>query len=1095
MSNELENESIILIDEQRKSSFNQDTQKLANSVKEFVENFYPAYTVFDIEHISLEKSWDFLREFMFYKIIDCTINKTDDVFKFFAEKMQKFFMTAYALKRAVCYGIISYAGKTSLVIGLQKSSDVVPKRIIEGLFPGINLEEFKDFDVTKYNSLGHSFDEKTEKDRYVGCISGIPALKIDGEYLPKDISSLMRSLNGENYTVMVVCKPLKSDVIQNKIDIATRIHDDSFAVSKRTLSYSSGDSVGTTRTETHTESDGTTVTETKTCGMNGVLHGAAAGAGIGFVAGTIIPGAGNVAGAVGGAILGGLVALITGINFSKSKSKSESRTVSDGYSDAVSKTINENESISGEIQNGFALELMKMCENIMERCKTGRNIGMWETMVSYSSESEIASDIIKGSVYSEMTSRVPEVLPPLIFSYKDSFYKDGVKDFRKIHNQHLLLPENFLKNDSSKLTSFVTSEELCGICTIPTDTTVGFAVYKSKDYQLDCFNEEDSTPIGKICEFNRPVENAFFALSNEDLNKHTFVCGITGSGKTNTVKKILESVNVPFLVLEPAKKEYRNLKIESSHVYSLGRTELNCLRMNPFYIMQGVSLQQHIDLLKDLFSVSFSFYGPMPYIMEKCLNNIYLKKGWNLTLGIHPYFSNNSSVEKIFTKNSLKEFYENPTHKYLFPTMQDLKEEINRYVELEMPYEGEVKGNIRGALQARIESLCISSKGYIFNTFQPLNVDDMLKESAVIELEGLADDSDKAFALGLLIIYINEARAVEKELNDSKDLKHILVIEEAHRLLTKVSTEKNEDLGNPKGKAVEHFTNLLAEMRSYGQGVIIAEQIPTKLAPEVIKNTSNKIVHRLVAKDDQEIMANTVGIELENAIYLGGLKTGYSICHKEGMLQPVSVRIEEIKSQNSKNDASLYFENLDSRMCALSKTIIETHFADKLFLYANKTLVSILYEINSDDLFNGLEHTIKDIKHGIKIDAIHIISSNEEIKEIIKEILYENILGLLTRGVFTIGSLPNQTIINLLRKIIVESANNEQLEKLRTELEKFFYKKTREKAIETVAALLSDSYQKGIYMVDKCNAYLLKDNSSFCNEVVDFLNSAMGGIN
>lgn len=1072
-----ENRNLVLTEEQRKDLFVKDTEKLANSVKSFVEDFYPSYTISDIDKLDLENSWEVLRKFTFYRIVDCTINKTDDVFKFFAEKLQKFFITAYSINRLVCYGIVSYNGETSLVIGVQKADADVPKRIIEGIFPGINLESFENFDVTKFNS---KTENGKEKDRYVGCISGIPALKIDGEYLHKDLASLTRSLNGENYTLMVVCKPVKAATIQNKIDKAIRIHDDCFAISKRTLSYSSGNSVGETHTKTHTETDGTTVTETKTKGMNAVLPGAAVGA----VVGTILPGVGTVIGAVAG----GLIGLISGINFSKSKSNSKTHTISDGYSDAVSNTINENESISGDIQNGFALELMKMCESITERYKIGRSIGMWETVVSYSAESKVAGEIIKGSLYSEMASSIPEVLPPVTFSFVDSFYENGIPNRAKIHNQHLLLPKDFLShNENHTLCSYLTSEELCGICTIPTDTTVGFAVHQSKDYPLDCLSEKDSFSIGQICEFNRPVANATFSLSKSDLNKHTFVAGITGSGKTNTVKKILESVDVPFLVLEPAKKEYRNLnKIDSSRVYSLGRTELNCLRVNPFYIMPGVSPQQHIDLLKDLFSASFSFYGPMPYIMEKCLNNIYLKKGWNLTLGFHPYLVNKKSVTEFFSENDVKKAYENPVHVHLFPTMQDLKDEINRYVEQEMSYEGEVKGNIRGALQSRIESLCVSSKGYMFNTREHLNMEDLLKEPSVIELEGLADDADKAFALGLLVIYVNEFRAIEKELDSTKGLKHLLVIEEAHRLLTNVSTEKNEDLGNPKGKAVEHFTNLLAEMRSYGQGAIIADQIPTKLAPEVIKNTSNKIIHRLVAKDDQEVIANAVGIEQENAIYLGGLKTGFTICHKEGMLQPVSVKIEEVVVKENVNDTKLYGENLNKRMSDLTRSIIETLLSDKLYVYAVKILVSVMYGINENALFNGIEHITDEIKHALKVDGGALVT-NIKLKELVKDILSDAILSLFTNGVFSSDSIPNEGLVTELQEIILKVPQNDKIEKFQRSLARFYYMETPKKAVCTVAALVADSYEKGTDISERCNSFLLEDSISFCNEVVSYL--------
>ena len=166
--------------------------------------------------------------------------------------------------------------------------------------------------------------------------------------------------------------------------------------------------------------------------------------------------------------------------------------------------------------------------------------------------------------------------------------------------------------------------------------------------------------------------------------------------------------------------------------------------------------------------------------------------------------------------------------------MHDLKCEIQRYIDQEMQYEGEVAGNIKTAIKTRLESLCNGAKGYMFNTNEYVDMEKLLNEDVVFELEGLADDSDKAFCVGLLIVFINEYRQVYKEAKGNKksNLQHLLVIEEAHRLLKNTDTERySENMGNPKGKAVEHFTNMIAEMRSYGQGVIIAEQIPSKLAP------------------------------------------------------------------------------------------------------------------------------------------------------------------------------------------------------------------------------------------------------------------------
>ena len=1004
--------------------FKKDTEKLGKSTVNFIENFYPYYSVNnDIAKLEKENSLDLLNSFTFYKICECKIYDVDDRFEYFLEKLKKLFTAAYSMNRNVYYGIVGDNGNVSLVFGVdaKNGENETILSIIKGLLSGIKIEKYdKKFIIEKD-------DNGKDKKRYVGCISGVPAVKIDGEYQKKDLSPLIRSLNKENYTIIILCKPLKQESIQEKINEAINIQDKCFAISKRTLSLQTGKSEG----ETHTETEG--VNYSKTQSSNFIMR---------------------------------LVDFFRG-------SQTETEGKSESVSEAISKTINENKSIAGDIQNGFAIELMKMAESTIERLKIGRNIGMWETVISYSSDSKLAMDIIQGSLYSEIASEVPEILSPVVFPYENAIEEQAI------------IPKGFFENEKdykNNLCSLITSEEICGICSIPIENTFGFEINESKGYALNYLKKENDKTLGYVCEYDNPLDNVPFGLSEEDLNKHVFVCGITGSGKTNTVKKILESVNEPFLVIEPVKKEYRNIK-KDIEVYTMGRPEINCIKMNPFYVPMGISLQQHIDSLKDLFSASFSFYGPMPYIFEKCLYNIYEKKGWNLTFGLHSYYLEkykNNLSEELFDNSKLEEFYKTISHKYLFPNMQDLKEEVANYIKT-MSYEGDVKGNIEGAIKARIDSLCVGAKGYMFNTNDMFDFDIIFNQNSVFELEGLADDSDKAFALGLLIIYINEYRQVDKEINNKKGLKHLLVIEEAHRLLKNVSTEKNEDIGNPKGKAVEHFTNMLAEMRSYGQGVIVAEQIPTKLAPDVIKNSSNKIVHRIIAKDDQEIIANTIGIYPEDAIYLGNSKTGYALCHKEGMVQPVIVKIDEVESNNI-SDKNLYEKNIDDKIFNINKSIIKNQLSEYISVWAVKTLVSIMYNPNAEDLNSAIDNKID-------LSSISLIPSNKYKKQdYIKQCIYESIVSLLVSGVFSNHKLPENNFIKLIDDTI-KIPDNQNLTKLNKELDEDFYYhgNSKNKSVEIVAQLVSKEYSNNYNIAQLINDFTLKNNNQFIEDVKNYL--------
>mgnify|MGYP004649106073 CR=1 FL=1 len=1049
--------------------FEDDTKTLGALTENFIQNFYPSYSVNNnIAELEKENSLDLLNSFTFYKICECKIYDVDDRFEYFLEKLKKLFTAAYSMNRKVYYGIVGDNGNVSLVLGVDAKNDENETilSIIKGLLSGIKIEKYdKKFVIEKD-------DNGKDKKRYVGCISGVPAVKIDGEYQKKDLSPLIRSLNKENYTIMILCKPLKQDDIQEKIDKAINIQDKCFAISKRTLSLQTGETNTESRNETTGKSDGQSI------GVSAAPLLALAGAAIG----SAIPGVGTFIG-------GGIGALI-GSAFNASKTKGTNHS----YSEAISKTINENESISGDIQNGFAIELMKMTESTIERLKIGRNIGMWETVISYSSDSKLAMDIIQGSLYSEIASEVPEILPPVVFPYENAIEEQAI------------IPKGFFENEKdykNNLCSLITSEEICGICSIPIENTFGFEINESKGYALNYLKKENDKTLGHVCEYDNPLDNVPFGLSEEDLNKHVFVCGITGSGKTNTVKKILESVNEPFLVIEPVKKEYRNIK-KDIEVYTMGRPEINCIKMNPFYVPMGISLQQHIDSLKDLFSASFSFYGPMPYIFEKCLYRIYEKKGWNLTFGLHSYYLEkykNNLSEELFDNKKLEEFYKTISHKYLFPNMQDLKEEVANYIKT-MSYEGELKGNIEGAIKARIDSLCVGAKGYMFNTNDMFDFDIIFNQNSVFELEGLADDSDKAFALGLLIIYINEYRQVDKEINNKKGLKHLLVIEEAHRLLKNVSTEKNEDIGNPKGKAVEHFTNMLAEIRSYGQGVIVAEQIPTKLAPDVIKNSSNKIVHRIIAKDDQEVIANTIGIYPEDAIYLGNSKTGYALCHKEGMVQPVIVKIDEVESNNI-SDKNLYEKNIDEKIKNINKSIIKNQLSEYISVWAVKTLVSIMYNPNDKELYEGLDFAYNETDNKIRLDSISLIKCNNK-KDYIIECINEAIISLLVSGVFSNHKFPTDEFVSLIDEIIhnpiilndVVNKEDEQDEceqditkklYLLNEFENFYNGEPKNKSVEIVAQLVSKEYSNNYNITQLINDFTLKNNNQFIEDVKNYL--------
>lgn len=1028
-------------------SFEDDTLTLGRHTETFLHEFYPVYELTQTEFQAIEtvSEEEILRQFVFYRIVECTIYDVEDKFAYFADKMQKIFTAAYAMQQTICYGLVSRAGETALVLGLQNAEggaqrDEV-KIVVQGLFPGIKLEEC---------NVSLSRTVRSAAKIYEGCVSGVPALKIDGVYQERELSVLMRALNGQNYTMLTLCRPMSVEQITDKINAAIRIQDQSFAISKRTISIQEGYSEGNTHTNSYneTDSEGTTV---------------------GVSAAPLFALAGLVYGGPAGALAGGLIGTLCGINVSKNTGHQETY----GYSDAVSQTISNNQGVTADVQNGFALELMKMAETQLERLKIGRNIGMWESFVSFSSDRALADSILRGYLYSEMATGLPEVLPPVTLS-RSVQRKDGTAQ--------MMIPKEFFSGKTSQLCSLLTSEELCGICTIPMDNTVGFELRESKGYALNYAAVPAERVLGQLCEYDRLLGNVPFGLDDEALNKHTFVCGITGSGKTNTVKKILTTAKKPFLVVEPAKKEYRNIVINGElTVYTLGRPELNSLRMNPFYIMPGISPQQHIDALKDLFSASFGFYGPMPYIFEKCLYRIYERRGWNLVFGFHPCFGDRSRISGLFEEAALRRSYEQEGHHFFFPTMQDLKEEIDYYLEHEMEYDHELKGNIKSAIKARIDSLCVGAKGYLFNTVEFPDMKEMLGSNVVIELEGLADDADKAFGLGLLIIYVNECRQTAKELGAEKGLQHLLVIEEAHRLLKNVPAEMEKEVGNAKGKAVEHFTNMLAEMRSYGQGVIVAEQIPTKIAPDVIKNSSNKIIHRIVAKDDQEAVANTIGVHPADAIYLGNSQQGYALCHTEGMVQPVIVKFDEVRS-NRVLDVRFFEKGEAEKIAAINRAMMTAALHREILDYSGRALMSLMYVDDAERIYRGCEMCKERLERRLREENV-ILIPEKAVHNRLAECVCEGVGTLLAHGVFSGNRIPTDTLLAAVRANLVGASTQEKLAEAKKELTAFYGRDTKELAVKTAAGLCAIDYKQGKDLAHSMTEYLLLPDKDFYKDV------------
>jgi DNA helicase HerA-like ATPase len=390
--------------------------------------------------------------------------------------------------------------------------------------------------------------------------------------------------------------------------------------------------------------------------------------------------------------------------------------------------------------------------------------------------------------------------------------------------------------------------------------------------------------LGEVLDRNRMPAGPF-TLSLDSLNRHVFVCGATGAGKSQTVRSLLEAAtgqHIPWLVVEPAKAEYRLManRVPGATVIRIrpGEADATAAGLNPLEPAGDggarFPLQTHADLVKALFIASFRSEEPFPQVLSAALTRVYEQAGWDLALG------------------------EPANATACYPTLTDLQRAADQVVG-EIGYSQRVTDDVLGFIRVRLASLRQGTTGRFLEGGHQIDFGALMRNNVVLEIEDVGDDRDKAFLMGTVLIRLAEHlrlthRTAEPPGRGVMTLRHLTVVEEAHRLLRRPEAAGAGTSGpGAAGYAVEMFAGLLAEIRAYGEGLVIAEQIPARLLPDVIKNTAVKITHRLPAADDRDAVGATMNATPEQSRYLVTLPTGQAAAFADGMDFPVLIKIKD----------------------------------------------------------------------------------------------------------------------------------------------------------------------------------------------------------
>ena len=588
--------------------------------------------------------------------------------------------------------------------------------------------------------------------------------------------------------------------------------------------------------------------------------------------------------------------------YGTSQSDTENRSMSDAeshsetFTDSLGKTatIGSSKNYTLTIHDKHIEELMKRIDQELERISMSESTGLWSVasyFFSYDNDfasAESASTIFKSIMQGEESG----VETSAINSWIDNSQKMKMLTNSVCHLSHPVFRNNLTVNGENikvENSSLLSSKELAMLLSLPHKSVPGFPVVEHVSLAKEVIRNNESlmkreVSLGCIFDLGKAYTENRVKLDVKSLTQHVFVTGSTGCGKSETIYKLInetKQVGTKFLVIEPAKGEYKNV-FGDVNVFGTNPLIMPLLRINPFSFPTGVHVLEHIDRLTEIFNVCWPMYSAMPAVLKKAMLDAYESCGWDLRLSVNRL----SQGEDVY------------------PSFLDLFLSLEKVI-TESAYSEEVKSNYSGALLTRVESLTNGLNGEIFSVNELSNMV-LFDENCIIDLSRVGSQETKSLIMGILIMRLSEYRMTGANTPNSA-LKHLTVLEEAHNILKRVSTEQSQEGSNMAGKSVEMITNAIAEMRTYGEGFVIVDQSPTSVDKAAIKNTNTKIVMRLPDEDDRKVSGKAAGMNDKQIDEIAKLPTGVAVVYQNDWVSPVLCKIDRME-----NSRVIFNEQKDS---------------------------------------------------------------------------------------------------------------------------------------------------------------------------------------
>lgn len=883
-----------------------------------------------------------------YRITKIVVEK--DVF--FADKLSMLYMSLHNTARNVILVVNKEkeSGNIELYLGARdfygrdNNSAEILKAGLEGYLPGVGLEkvkgelklpEYKNYYLSSVSAVASLRDDKKENfvqgiERLINASTSIPMFTayFIAENVSREETSSMISAFSDLHTKLA---PLAECQISTNESHTSGSSESISESVTRTISTNISKTV--TKSENFskniTENDGISETHT-TNYSSGILtsiwssiFGGESGS---SDSSTHIKGTAKQTGTSKGTSIGDQ----TGSSDAKSDTKGTEKSTN------KSDTIGSSKQIT--YKNFYIQKYLELIENQVERIENGIPFGMWSVATYFIAPSSTTS------------LKLANLYRGCIIGEESNLGTCAINSWSKEVNTQKLLtyigacthPRFDYNGIDVSAGTVVTSKELAIHLSLPQSSVPGLLVREEHPFgrnviSLENNKLENRIEIGNIMSLGNEYSDNHVFLDCDSLTKHTFITGTTGSGKSNTMYLLLQDLfqkGKKILVIEPAKGEYKNvfggLTYKSDNgeekqvkVYGSNPNFTHLLRINPFEFSDQIHVFEHIDRLVEIFNACWPMYAAMPVVLKKAITDAYKNCGWDL------------DTSSINVPYGIK----------LFPTIKDVVSALQDYIN-NSEYSEQTKGDYKGSIETRLLSLSEGLTGSMLNnSTNNLTDKELFEENVIVDLSKVNNSETKSLIMGLIIMKLSEYYQSFGKMNSH--LNHVTVLEEAHNILKRTSTNQSQEGSNLTGKSVEMISNSIAEMRTYGEGFIIVDQSPSQVDMAAIRNTNTKIIMALPEADDRECAGKSIGLSDKQIEEIGRQKVGQGIVYQNGWEEAVQCKIK-FASVNETYFAPQKDELLNTTEKTNNETVIKF-----LFSCCNESVGFSEFELTKQNILNS----------------------------------------------------------------------------------------------------------------------------------------------